>query len=399
MAGLERQRRRRKIDSTTSITGISSIKCAMDLFVPIPLKQKPTKQSANTVPTIQLSQAELIEPLVSRLKDTGYSHIALTHIVNGNPRDPEDRANIAIPLTLYAMKNDVTILRRLHVIVENQSDMRIFNPQSKIQKQLLAEYDLISIAPRSDAVFQVACTCDNIDIVTLDGTTSTSNNLPYIVRSTDIRAIRNRKAVLEIPYAVPILNRNARKGLVQTCRHIITSSLGGGSSDVPATTSMIPILFSSGNRSSTSGSNTTFERQADVGSIAFRTPDDLVNVLQSVLSFDTTTAIRSVTESGQVALHHGIARQKRFCEHYEMKKMPQHHGISVIGVEMEGHQNRDKKVKVSHKKTRETHSNSSNPSSFHTSIQITQPSAKVIKKVTRDQEDTDSNDEDGFLAL
>ena len=259
-----------------------------------------------------------------------------------------------------------------------------------MQKQLLAEYDLISIAPRSDVVFQTACSCDSIDIVTLDGTTSTSNMLPYTIRSTDIRSIRNRNAVLEIPYAVPVLNRNARKGLVQMCRSLVTASLGGGS-DVPATTSMIPVLFSSGNRS-TIGSN-AIERQADVGSIALRTPDDLVNVLQAVLSFDTKTATCAVTKSGQVALNHGIARQKRHSEQYEIK-IPHYHTVSVVGVDVEEHRKRNETIVSSCRNTSKNLS-TTNSSSVNPSHIATQPSTKV----DIDFDSGDDADEDGFIAL
>ena len=392
MAGLERCKRKREYGFTES-TGINSnsIKSAMDLFVPIPTKASTSGNMS------MLSQAKIVEQLLSRLEDTGYGYIALTHTVNGNPRDPDDRANIAIPSTLYTrnmVKSNVTYLRRLHVIVENPSDMRIFNPQSVAQQKLLLEYDLISIAPRSDAVFQAACTCDSIDIVTLDGTTSTSNTLPYTIRSTDIRSIRNRRAVLEIPYAIPILNRNARKGLVQTCRSVITASLGGGS-EVPATTSMIPMVFSSGNRCTT-GSN-AIERQSDVGSIALRTPDDLVNVLQSVLSFDTKTAVRSVTESGRVALNHGITRQKRHREQHEINVTHQQ-TISVVGVEVEVHTKRGKTVKLPYKTCATKNSSTTDPTSLNRSRTSTKPSTKEISTIL-DHDNSDNNDEDGFIAL
>jgi hypothetical protein len=321
--------------------------------------------------------------------------------VSGNPRDPEDRANIAIPLTRdveHLVKGSVTVLRRLHVIIEDQSDMRIFSPQSELEKQLLAEYDLISIAPRSDAVFQAACSYDAIDIVTLDGTSSSSNSIPYTIRSTDVRAIRNRKAVLEIPYAVPILNRNARKGLVQTCRNVVTASLGGGGGDIPATTSMIPILLSSGIRSAT-GSNSTSERQADVGSIALRTPDDLVNVLQSVLSFDTKTAIRSVSESGHVAIKHGIMRQKKHRGQYDFK-LPHQNSIVVCGVEIEEHRNQDQTIEFFPKKTSENPTSTDTSSSMISSCKRVEPSTKVTAATaTLHHEDTDGNDEEGFIAL
>jgi RNase P/RNase MRP subunit p30 len=309
MSDPERLTGKRKHDSACIRSSIK-IRGAMDLFVPIPAKSDALPRNM-----MSLSQTDLMAQLLFRLKSTMYTHIGLTHIVVGQPRDPEDRASVAIPDTSssrLAVNSGVVVLRRLHIVVESLSEMAIFSPQSVAQEKLLEEYDLISISPRSEVVFQAACACDGIDIVTLDGTMSASNTLPYAIRSTDIRSIRSRNGVLEVPYAVPILNRSARKGLVQTCRSVITASLGGGN-DTSSTSPKIPVLFSSGIRTA-NGSNAS-TRQTDVGSIALRTPDDLVNVLQSVLLFDSKTALLSVTKSGQVALNHGRKRRQKHQRH------------------------------------------------------------------------------------
>jgi RNase P/RNase MRP subunit p30 len=296
------KRKRERIDDVTIRKNLLG---AVDLFVTIPNKNG----TNHTSHQLKTTQTKSIDVLLSRLQQTGYKYIALTHVVNDHPKDPDDRSDNVLPesccLTLNG--NKLVILRRLHVIVENLSDMTIFSPQSPTQQQLLSEYDLVSISPRSEAVFQAACTCDDIDIVTLDGTMSTSNLLPYKLRTTDIRSIRSRNATLEILYATPLLNRTARKGLVQTCQSVIATSFGVGNETTPSSTT--PLIFSSGHRCTI---NTSDKRQKiDVGSTALRTKDDIVNLIHSVLAFDTKTAIASVTKMGHLAIEHGILRRRR----------------------------------------------------------------------------------------
>jgi RNase P/RNase MRP subunit p30 len=313
MCDLERRKRtRRHVESSSRM--IQGPQGSMDLFVPVPKNSTPFQlpaagTAAATNPTINPSKS-MVHPMFHRLQEAQFEYIAWTHIVHGRPRDPDDRSKFTLPDRSYfesirQVTNHVTCLRRIHVIVDNLSDMVIFTSPSASMQELLDEYDLVSIAPRTEAVFQSACTCDAIDIVTLDGSTSTSNTLPYSLRSVDIRSIRDRNAILEIPYAVPVLNRAARKGWIQTCRSVITASLGGRSD----TSKSVPILFSSGSRSCNGGYSNGKSTQTDLGPLAIRTPGDLVNLLHAVLGLDPQSALNSVTKCGQVALNH--ARKRR----------------------------------------------------------------------------------------
>jgi ribonuclease P/MRP protein subunit RPP1 len=182
--------------------------------------------------------------------------MALTHTVFGAPKQSEDKAENAIPDSLFDMSssrdqkkprgavstNDaassgdktsnqqspIKVLRRLHAVLENLSDVGHYvkrrneadadSGSNKNSAKILQEYDLVSLAPRNDATFQSACSSANAsDIITLDYTSGRGGvQLPFRIRPADVKAVIARKAVFEIPYAPAVLNRNQRKGLVQT---------------------------------------------------------------------------------------------------------------------------------------------------------------------------------------
>lgn len=283
MSGLEK-RKRKNGDKLLRALGPRG---AMDLFVPIPTKTAAVALGDAGVLALN-RKVLLLERILSRLKDTGFKQVALTHTVYGRPRDPDDRAAVALPVAISSTDRGIKILWRLHVVVENLSDVALFAPQSPFQ-QLLNEYDLLSISPRNEAAFQAACTCAGADIVSLEGVSS-GNCLPFKLRASDIRAVVNRGAVLEIPYAVPVLNRAARKGLVQTSRELKTAAVGAE----------LHVIFSSGSRMADG---------TDVGPMALRTPGDLANLLQAVLSFDPRAAASAVSLSGLMALDHAARRR------------------------------------------------------------------------------------------
>lgn len=209
-----------------------------DLMVPIP-KESPLLH---------------IQEFQQRLASTGFTHMALTHTIFGAPKQSEDRADKAIPESVWnvAQSSDqkkakhgpqnfgnkrqqqsiFIVLRRMHAVLENLSDVGHFalrngrtlsangnsDPSMSATANLLQEYDLISLSPRNDVTFQSACaSATACDIITLDYTSGRGGvQLPFKIRPADVKAVIARKAVFEIPYAPALLNRNQRKGLIQT---------------------------------------------------------------------------------------------------------------------------------------------------------------------------------------
>ena len=255
--------------------------------------------------TQDLESKLVVRKLLKRLESTGYTHAALTHTVFGCPRVPEDRVDTVLPESIWETdstkqarnSNAFRVLRRLHAVVENLSDVGFYAIKADDASSLLEEYDVVSIAPRNDAAFQACCvSATAAEIITLDYTSGRGGvQLPFRIRTTDVRAAVERRAVFEIPYAPGILNPNQRKALVQTCRELQMASLG-----VKA-----KVIFSSGDRIEGQG-------QTDVGAMALRTPGDLVNLMESVLRFDSGTSHDALTSAGAFVLEQG--RKRRFGE-------------------------------------------------------------------------------------
>jgi len=264
----------------------------------------------------------LVSQLLDRLEDSGYRKVALAHKIFGSPRRgaDDDQADTAIPKSLFQINSQtkgsrrkkprgLEVYRRLHVVAENLSDVGLYtvrktarpghlvSQQGKEEEiqELIDGYDLVSMAPTNDATFQAACSSATaVDIITLDYSVGRAGvQLPFKIRTLDVKNATERGAVFEIPYAPAILNRNQRKGLIQTCRELQTASIG-----------LKPrIILSSGDR-------TFLASDSDAGAAALRLPGDLGNMMRAVLRFDSKTASCAISLAGDMALDH--ARKRRF---------------------------------------------------------------------------------------
>jgi RNase P/RNase MRP subunit p30 len=305
-----------------------------DLMVVLPtIASRGSKASAAAAGEFssRLESQLVIQEIMDRLASTGFTHMALTHTIYGRPTPTDDRVATTIPESLWqtttssdgkgrspgssgnartrtnSSPRTIRVVRRLHNIIENLSDVGLYvsntaAPESlsglvSLEQQrgpiLLLEYDLLSISPRNESVFQSACQSATLaDIITLDYTSGRGGlKLPYKIRSSDVKAVMDRNAAFEIPFAPALLHDKQRKALVQTCRELQMASLG-----------LKPrILFSSGDR--------TFEEK-DVGAMALRSPDDLINLMQTVLRFDAKLARDAMSTTGMAVLQR--ARQRKF---------------------------------------------------------------------------------------
>lgn len=289
-----------------------------DLFVPLP----PIKSSEQKV-----QSRLMVRNMGQRLAATGYSTMALTHTVFGSPKAGQDEAIQAIPSSIYeaptapkpskrqkvanekeTSKFPVRVLRRLQVVVENLSDVALYsdsttganstNNEKTTVERITREYDLISLSPRSDATFQAACRDASVDIVTLDYTSGRGGvQLPYRIRPPDVKAAVQRGTAFEIPYAPGILNVPQRKALVQAAKALQLASIG--------VRPRPRLLLSSGDRSSG-----VVATESDAGAFALRSPDDLINVLQTVLGFDDNTSRGALGASGTAILQRAELRRK-----------------------------------------------------------------------------------------
>ena len=320
MVGNKKRRKSRKLRGSCGATfGDRKLNEVYDLMVCMP----------KSVSALECKL--LVKELSNRLASIGFTHMALTHTIYGRPK-AEDRANVAIPDSLLDFvlsstttttttiaagaaevdknkrkiskpnscqtnnhiprctnRNEIRILRRLHVVVENLSDMSLYLLNGP-QAQFLNEYDLISICPTNDGTFQSACSSATMaDIITLDYTTR-GMGLGYRIRSNDVKMATERGASFEISIAPALLHLKQRKALIHACHELKNNSLG----------MKIRMIVSSGDR--------IYEGK-DVGALALRMPGDISNLCKAVMHFDPHTASKVVTSAPKLAVERGEERR------------------------------------------------------------------------------------------
>ena len=200
----------------------------MDLHVPIP------------------ADRSLLPELLHNLASSGYTHVALVHTVYGRPQ-PHDHASQVLPTPLPHVPG-LQILRRLHGILEQHSTVASYS----ITTADTYGYDLISVAPRTEACWQALST-GTAHLVTLEmgqSPPATHCKLP-----------------LELCYSPTILHRSHRKWMVKT---------------VVARRQQQRWIVSSGPRTTPHGD--------DAGVWVLRTPADVRNLMQTVLGVQDTVS-------------------------------------------------------------------------------------------------------------
>jgi RNase P/RNase MRP subunit p30 len=337
-----------------------------DLFVAMPKTNSKIKSQL------------IIQEIKKRLVVTGFTHMALTHTIFGRPRPLEDAPDKAIDEAfLYAVQkkqNDnqepdrkkqkvesissqdsqIRVYRRLHAVLEGISEVGAFGANSQ-SADLLNGYDLISVSPRNEATFQSACSsATSVDIITLDYTGGRGAlKLPFRIRSADIKSATERNVAFEIPIAPALLSPKQRKALVQTCREFQNASLG-----VKAR-----LIFSSGDR---------MLEESDSGAMAFRSPGDLSNLINTVLGFNPLIAQQAIRATALEVL--SFARQRRFGE------------STIADVHFDDGTKKDRKTKVDNKVKESTNNRQSPPQS-------------PVEEQKGSENDTDEDEDDGFIAM
>lgn len=257
-----------------------------------------------TLPTLDTTSGRpiLVRQLTERLKSAGYESVAFTHTVYGKPKETDDDADVALPESSLLSSNGqsicapgLSVFRRLHAVIENLSDVGFFISQE--DSPMLKKYDLVSIAPRNEAVFRSAISsAAACDIITLDYTVGRSG-LPYRIRPADMKVVVERQIILEMPYAPAILQSHLRRSMISTAADLQQASRGRSPT----------LLLSSGERRGGAGEP---QEQKDVGALALRMPADLQNLVDTVLRLDPKMADAVLTTAPQLAIARG--RQRRF---------------------------------------------------------------------------------------
>ncbi|KAI2513500.1 ribonuclease P [Fragilaria crotonensis] len=220
------------------------------------------------------------QQITDRLDFLGYSSIALVHQVYGKPKDV-DTDKIFDPYELILSgnkkrKRTLQVYRRLHALLENLSDVAFFTSHDH---KAFDSYDLISVAPCSDAILDSVCSSALVNIITLD---YTRGGLPFKLRSSHVQAAVDRNIAMEVLYGPSIHHLTHRKAMIQTIRAVESASRG----------KKLQLIVSSGGETNT-----------------LRMPGDIANVLMTLACLDPVQARAAQTKAPSVVLDE--ARRRR----------------------------------------------------------------------------------------
>ncbi len=247
--------------------------------------------------------------LIRRLRDTGYSVIALSHLIKGKFNPDRDSATKAVPWNFdpssyskYGIHDGkkMKIFKRLNVNIEADFGDFCSNVATDTVTTALKTYDIIAMSPQNETSFTSICTMSNLfycDIITLDYTSGRGGiQLPYKIKTTDIKAAANRGLIFELPYGPAIIDPSKRKAFVQTARLFLNAIVG-----IKDDTTRNPpkIIISSGGR--------VFENH-DYGVMALRSPHDMINFANVVLGFQQKLSRDAFCNNALCAIQRGWNR-------------------------------------------------------------------------------------------
>jgi len=288
-----------------------------DLNIPVP----PSKSS------------KALEDIVDRLSSINTSVAALSHTVYGRPTPDRDGAKKTLEPIIKSLlspikrkrntddsqgntKKDMTLFKRLSVVIEDLSEIIHYNEENKKNTTMLDEYDLVSVSPRNDTVFSAACLCPSFHIINLDY--SVRGPLLFRLRSNDIAVATERGAVFELDYAPAIVDPSKRKFFIRAAREFLAASANVRN---PKPT----LIISSGSR--------VGQDSSDFGSMALRTPGDLSNLVQILLGFDVKYANTVMSTVAATVLENIRQRKTSATGINEKCRKRKHRFVQVYPVE------------------------------------------------------------------
>jgi RNase P/RNase MRP subunit p30 len=271
------------------------------------------------------------QALIKRLISTGYSTVAISHLIYGNEKISSNmNATSVIPDSVLNMKEEgeeqtlskkrkrnasttsrnsnsstnsrtkgTRMLRRLNVVIEQESDLAnySYNVDSKT-KHILLSYDIIAFSPRNETVLSAICKSQNLffcDIIMLDYTAGRGNvQLPFKLKPSYVSAATERGIAFELDYASALIDFSKRKAFVQASRQLLNACVG-------VLKPKPRIILCSGDR---------VLDGRDYASMVLRSGLDMVNFCQVVLGFKPDLASKVLGEHASLVVERG---QNRKC--------------------------------------------------------------------------------------
>ncbi|KAG8680680.1 hypothetical protein FRC11_002137 [Ceratobasidium sp. 423] len=245
-------------------------------------KQKgsaPNALAAST-PTLSSSDLDLINSRLDVLAHLGYTIVALNYTVHGKI-DPATHIN---PLLVVPTREDLVILRRLTIVLDESSE-KGFGLSTQYAPHL-ASYDIIALQPTTPNTFSLACLSHTqpspttAHIISIDAASATPQ-LPFRMKPSMVRTAIRNGGVFEISYAGALASdESARRNWWSGAREIARATKGKG-------------LLLSGGAQVTSD---------------LRAPMDAIN-LASVLGLDQNTARNAMSTDAKSLITRASTRQ------------------------------------------------------------------------------------------
>lgn len=151
-----------------------------------------------------------VEKTLKTLESFGYGSVALTHSVSGKiPKTP-----CHIPKFHSGLK----IFTRLNLILQDPQQNYGINSLNEVIKS----YDLISVQPETEKMFNVACTSLDIDIISIDMT----SRIPFPLKHGFVRQAVAKGIKFELLYSPVIRDGGNRRNVLANA--LIISRVTGG---------------------------------------------------------------------------------------------------------------------------------------------------------------------------
>eukprot|EP00124_Ichthyophonus_hoferi_P002580 Ihof_evm12s180 gene=Ihof_evmTU12s180 len=107
---------------------------------------------------------------------------------------------------------------RLNVVLSDQGQIYSLNSNNAALKT----YDILSVTPETEKLFQYACATAEIDIISFDMAT----RMPYFLKRTHVGQAIERGIHFEICYSAALKDSTARRYLISNTHHIIRATKG-----------------------------------------------------------------------------------------------------------------------------------------------------------------------------
>lgn len=243
------------------------------------------------------SDVRVLMKFISSLVNLGYETIGINRTITPEAKPKRNTEKIPSPPDLSQLPGleDVKrvcprlkLLSRITVVVEEQSQLRY------IAGEPVQSYDIVSVRPMNEKLFQQVCQTGEADVLSLDMT----SRLAFYIKHPQVKLAIERGMSFEITYSPAIRDENLRRNVIANALELVRVCKGK-------------------NVTLSSGAESVME---------LRGPYDVTNLgLLFGLKQDQTKA--SVTKNIRSVIYHAEARNRTAKGVFGLEKLPSATGV------------------------------------------------------------------------